>query len=456
MRLQTYQWGAASYLGRLMGLLQSWYPGSQLLQWGEGISAGLLSLVFGLAPFVPNSMIGVLLVACGGFWLLLTLASTPQQRLNPIHLLVLLYWGIATVATGLSPVRSAAFSGWTKFTLYLFFFALIERLIRSPRWRSWMITVYLLVALVVSVEGIRQQIFGAPPLATWTDPTSAAANTTRVYSFLGNPNLLAGYILPAICLSIGAVFAWRGVIPKFLALVMVGMNLACLYFTQSRGGWMGTAIALFIGALLLLYWLLPRLPQFWRIWAFPILIGGLAGLVMLALVLSPTTRARVLTIFADRTDSSNNFRINVWASVRNMIRDRPILGIGPGNVAFNRIYPLYQAPGYTALSAYSIYLEILVEVGLVGFLAFLWLLVTLGQQAWLQVQQLRSQNSREIFWLISAIAILAGMLTHGAVDTIWYRPEVATLWWFTVALISSYLSPMPSVSSSNLNFGSQA
>jgi putative inorganic carbon (hco3(-)) transporter len=139
-----------------------------------------------------------------------------------------------------------------------------------------------------------------------------------------------------------------------------------------------------------------------------------------------------------------------------MIRDRPILGIGPGNVAFNRIYPLYQAPGYTALSAYSIYLEILVEVGLVGFLAFLWLLVTLGQQAWLQVQQLRSQNSREIFWLISAIAILAGMLTHGAVDTIWYRPEVATLWWFTVALISSYLSPMPSVSSSNLNFGSQA
>jgi len=45
---------------------------------------------------------------------------------------------------------------------------------------------------------------------------------------------------------------------------------------------------------------------------------------------------------AGRADSSNNFRINVWAAVVEMIRDRPILGIGPGNTAFNKIYPLYQ------------------------------------------------------------------------------------------------------------------
>ena len=31
------------------------------------------------------------------------------------------------------------------------------------------------------------------------------------------------------------------------------------------------------------------------------------------------------------------------------------------------------------------------------------------------------------------------MLAHGAVDTVWYRPEIATLWWFMVAIITSYL-----------------
>jgi len=38
-----------------------------------------------------------------------------------------------------------------------------------------------------------------------------------------------------------------------------------------------------------------------------------------------------------------------------MILDRPIIGIGPGHDAFNKIYPLYQLPAL-ALSAYSIFL----------------------------------------------------------------------------------------------------
>ena len=40
-----------------------------------------------------------------------------------------------------------------------------------------------------------------------------------------------------------------------------------------------------------------------------------------------------------------------------MIQARPWIGIGPGNSAFNLIYPLYQQPGYTALSAYSVPLD---------------------------------------------------------------------------------------------------
>jgi putative inorganic carbon (HCO3(-)) transporter len=34
------------------------------------------------------------------------------------------------------------------------------------------------------------------------------------------------------------------------------------------------------------------------------------------------------------------------------------------------------------------------------------------------------------------------MLAHGTVDTIWFRPEVNTLWWLMVALIASYWTPL--------------
>ena len=47
------------------------------------------------------------------------------------------------------------------------------------------------------------------------------------------------------------------------------------------------------------------------------------------------------------------------------------------------------------------------------------------------------------------------MLAHGVVDTIWYRPEVNTLWWLTVALIASYWTPLTrnqTQDSTNLEF----
>ena len=436
-------WGRNSGLWRLVGLLRQWYPGSWLLQWGTEISVALLTLLVALAPFVPNGLIGLIAAACGGVWGLLTLSDqTPRaSRLTPIHILVLLYWGIAIAATALSPVKMAAATGLVKLTLYLSVFALLERVVRSPRWRSWLVTVYLHTALIVTVYGLRQWFFGAEALATWVDPESSLANTTRVYSYLGNPNLLAAYLIPAVPFSVAALFAWQHWGPKLLAALMVVTNMACLVLTFSRGGWIGLVVALFVMAMGLLYWLLPRLPNFWQVWAFPLVLGGLVGLGVLGVVTVAPLRERVFSIFADSKDSSNNFRLNVWASVQDMIRARPWLGIGPGNNAFNQIYPFYQRANYSALSAYSIYLELWVEVGVIGLSNFGWMLLVLFRQGWEQLQRLRAQDSREIFWLMAAIAIVCGMLAHGVVDTVWYRPEIATLWWLMVAIITSYYVP---------------
>lgn len=432
----------ASYLHRtFVGLLRSWRQSSWLMQWAEELSAVLVSLVFALAPFVSNTLVGVLLLACAGFWLLLTLSDETKTGLTPIHLLLLVYWGITTVATALSPVRMEAFSGWLKLTLYLMLFALTARIMRSPRIRSWLITLYLHIALIVSAYGIRQKLFGVKALATWNDPTSTLAEETRVFSYLGNPNLLADYLLPAIILSLMAIFVWRHKIPKALAVTMFVINTACLYYTGSRGGWIGLVVALGALVFLLRYWWAEYLPRFWRTWLLPIVVASSMSLLVLGMLFVEPLRLRVLSIFAGREDSSNNFRINVWLAVIDMIRDRPILGIGPGNTAFNKIYPLYQQPKYTALSAYSIFLEVAVETGLIGLTVFLWILIVTFNQGWLQLQRLRTIGNREGFWLIGAIASLLGLLAHNTVDTVWYRPEINTLWWLMVALIASYYRP---------------
>ncbi len=450
--LHLYQWRGASYLYQLVGLLQSWRRSSWLLQWAEPIGALLVALVFALAPFVPNVLVGILLFAGAAFWVLLTLSDEtvyPQRgqtqglslRVTPIHLLLLLYWGIATVATALSPVKKAAATGLVKLTLYLLFFALMARVLRSPRIRSWLITLLLLVSQIVSVYGLRQWFFGAKALATWVDPTSTSAKLTRVYSYLGNPNLLAGYLIPAVVLSLAAFFAWQRLLPKALAAIMFVVNSACLVLTFSRGGWIGYVVCLFVFSVLLVYWYSVQLPAKWRRWAMPVVLGGSAGVFLLAVLFVEPVRNRVASIFVGREDSSNNFRINVWSSVVDMIRDRPILGIGPGNNAFNKIYPLYMRPRFSALSAYSIFLEVAVETGLIGFSCFLWLLVVTFNQGIQQLHRLRTLANRDGFFLIAAIAAMSGMLAHGFVDTVWYRPEVSTLWWLMVAIIASFYIP---------------
>ena len=442
------QYITSSYLHRLLvGLLSSWRQTSILLRWGDAIAVALLSLVYILAPFVSNELIGLLLVACVGFWLLLTISDEPAnsnaEGITPIHLLIFLYWGIATIATSLSPVKKAAFAGWTKLTLYLLLFALCARLLKSSRIRSWLIAVYLHISLIVSVNGLRQWFFGAKALATWVDPESSLSKTTRVYSYLGNPNLLAGYILPAVILSFIAIFAWRSGFTKALALTMFIVNSACLILTFSRGGWIGLVASFLVLLVLLLYWWSIYMPPFWRTWSLPILLISLGTVSVLAVLFVPPVRERVLSIFAGRGDSSNNFRINVWMAAIEMIKDRPVIGIGPGNSAFNQIYPLYQRPNFTALSAYSVFLEIAVETGLIGFVCFIWLLIVTFNSGLVQLRRLRQQRNVQGLWLIAGIVTLVGMLGHGVVDTVWYRPQVNTLWWLMVGLVASYWKPLP-------------
>jgi putative inorganic carbon (HCO3(-)) transporter len=409
------------------------------LQWSDALAGMLVAAVLGLAPFLPNEVLGLLLLAAGGFWLLLTLTEDrPGQGMTAVQLLVLIYWGVTVVATLLSPVEHAALKGLGKLTLYLLAFALMNRALRLPRWRTGVISAYLLAALATSAYGLRQWIFGADALATWVDPNSVTEGTTRVYSFLGNPNLLGGYLLPAVFFSVAAIFVWRGRMTQLLALFMAGANALCVILTFSRGAWLGLLLGAFTLAMLLLWWWQNLFPAAWRRWLFPVVLGGLTATLLIAVTVLEPLRVRVASIFAGRQDSSNNFRLNVWLSALEMIKDRPLLGIGPGNAAFNEVYPLYQEAKYSALSAYSIPLEIGVETGLIGFSVFIWFLLVTVNQGWRDLQQVRQTGDRQGYWLLAAIASLVGLLGHGLVDTVWYRPEIYTVWWMTVALISSW------------------
>ena len=430
-------WRKTSLIGRLIGLLSGWRSSSYLLGYADIIATVIISLVIIAAPFTNNTLVGVILLAGGGFWALLTVAETKSNQITAIHLWVFAYWLISVVATAFSALKAEAASGLIKFTLYLLFFALVSRTLRNPKFMGWVSSVYLLVSLIISAYGIRQEFIGVKPLATWTDPTSPLADDTRVYSYLGNPNLLAGYLIPAVAFSLAAVIVWKTLSQKILAGFALAINVACLYFTDSRGGWIALVATAVVFLLAFKFWWAEYLSPFWRKWLIPVAIAGFIALLAVAVIFVEPLRIRVISIFAWRGDSSNNFRINVWIATLQMLKEYLWIGIGPGNEVFNKIYPLYMQTKFTALSTYCVFLEIALETGIFGFFAFVAMIVATAIRGINLIKFLKSIANIQSMWVIAALASIAGLATQGLVDTVWYRPQINTLWWLCIGIVAA-------------------
>ena len=429
--------------------LARWQQASYLL--GAGLLGSLLVILLALLPYLSNNQTGLFTVAIAILWILMWLGElvTDASLKTPLHLPLICYWLVATLATIFSPVRREALEGWIKLTLYLLMFATMSRILslNSPfgfpklNWRSLLIGTYLLSTLLVVIYGLRQWFFGAEELATWTDPTSDLAGTTRVYSFLGNPNLLAGYLLPAIPFGVVGMILWQSWGAKCISAIVAIASFLCIRETYSRAGLYGLYAEVLVLVVLLIYWWSSKykLPK----WTIPSFIAVTLSVMVSSILLVPSQRTRFFSSFLGRGDSSSNYRMNVWAAVQKMIEARPFLGIGTGNRAFNKIYPYFQRPGYSALGTYSVPLEITVETGFIGLACYVWFLVMVIRQGWRQINYARQHNISAGLWMIASFSLITGMMVQGLFDTVWFRPQVQILWWVAIALIASFSGMIP-------------
>ena len=418
------------WLLRWQGLLAA--SGGPLAQRLEPISGLVVCALMAGLPLVTRAGLSLLITAAGLLWLLWAL-RTPAGRIGPISGWLLVILGVMVLASGTSPVPVAAVKGLAKLVSYLGVYALMRQLLaRSPAWWDRIVAALLAGELASSVIAIRQLYGDTSELARWADPNSVADGTIRVYGPLENPNLLAGYLIPILPLAVVALSRWSSWPQKLYAATALVLGSTALFLSYSRGGWLGMLAALAsIGLLLVLRQTRGWPPLRRRLFPLLLTIFGVALLVVAITRVEPL-RIRAMSLLAGRQDSSNNFRINVWMAALQMVQDRPWLGIGPGNTAFNLIYPLYQQPKFNALSAYSVPLELLVEGGIPALLAGLGLLQAALRRG---LGHLRGESSWALPAL-AAIASIAGLCVQGATDTIFFRPEVQLIGWFCLATLA--------------------
>lgn len=401
------------------------------------VTFSIMMLLF-ISPFVSTDANALLVLTAVALTTLkhFTKPETIPNKVDPLLLTVLGYFAINLIAAGFSPYFGASLKGFSKMIIY--FLSYLVFVANLDSFKNIRAVLFALVtsATIVGLYGDYQFYIKVEPYqgALWDDPNATNYKTTRVYSFLKNPNLLAGYLLPTLSLTASLGLLVKSNINRLILLGAFLTQLACMYWTYSRGGWLGTIgmIGTFALSIFVMFGDKFRDSKIWKV-GLPSSIGlGIVGIIGI-LIKSPATLERFTSIFTTRGHSSNSFRMNVWISCWQMFRDNMLIGIGPGNTTFELIYPLYMFSGFKALSAYNIFLETAVETGIIGLIVFLLMLKFHVLRAlWGMVSNI-SYKSKII--LAGALSGLAGLFVQGMFDTVWYRPQVHILFWFLMALI---------------------
>lgn len=322
--------------------------------------------------------------------------------------------------------------------MYFTFFNILKD---NPKRIYYMLEVVAISVFGEAIYAVYQNFSGVEALASWQDQTGVNPEQlmTRVYGSLQpfNPNLLAGYLVASISSTAGLFFICA-LKKKFrlsaLALIAFLVTSAAIVFTGSRGAYISLFIifmAIILSSGHIIWHDFKDKVLYKKLWLF-IIFAGILGLLLLVIT-SPAIQHRILSIGALRDDSSNSFRLNVYAACLHMIRDNWLIGIGPGNETFRLIYGLYMRTGFDALGAYSVPLEIAVESGVFALLAFLGVILTVFITG---VKTVLSNNNIEqkIVVLICVFAII-GIMGHGITDTIFFRPQVQILFWLFLAIL---------------------
>lgn len=136
---------------------------------------------------------------------------------------------------------------------------------------------------------------------------------------------------------------------------------------------------------------------------------------------------------------STQARLYMYRNTIGMIRDNFFGGVGFGN--FMYVYPRYRDRGEWALSglntrveqAHSEYLQIFSEVGLFGFLAFLWILTRIGRMIWETVRRF-DLNPSSVKGLAMSLGIV-GTLIQSLFDFNLQNPASGITFWMVAGFL---------------------
>lgn len=385
---------------------------------------------------IPTTLLEILIYCAVIITIVLKLKSQKSKipalpvgrQSSKLSIPILLFVVSGVISVIISPDKKEALG---LFKAYIFdpilFFLVIIYNIRDLKDVKLIIKAIILSGFLVALQAIWQKLTGQVTI------------DGRVVGIFGySPNYLALYLVPIAALTSGYEFQLvnNDYFPKnYLAkkiwlydLVFLTILLA-LWFSASRSA----IIALIAGMgsfLILKYWNWLKSKK--------IALAVLAFLTILFIFIGwqAVKPNWLATAESGRASSSNNIRWEIWSTtVKDILPKNNIwlLGMGLGNyqnyfteLTKSRVnYPEWIAP--MALTPHNLFLTIWVNLGLLGLVSFIWILI-------LSFRQTKLNN----LYSIILTSVMITIVTQGLVDSPYWKNDLAVIFWIIIALAVTY------------------
>ncbi len=382
---------------------------NKAISWGLGLLCVLISISFYTGTY-DTAFVKLTLFQMGGITLTaLWLCSLVLQKRFPLNrqnivwcLPFVLYFGWNFIGYLWAPYPAEAFDEFFRYVLYFLLTLMIVDCFTQDQPR--VLTKCILAAAWIScMYGFMQVLdhwVAGVDIFPWRGFFGA-----RIFSTHANPNFFADFLVFSAWI-VGAEYLRSR---KKSLLVLAALLVTDLFFTESKGAWLGFAAS--AGFFTFLYAQSAAWTQKYIRYC-----TVFAGVVMLGIGL-------LAGVYAMKRFQSVSFRAYTWASTFEMVQDSPVMGTGVGS--FKTIYPAYRKPQIFYLEkihnnetqhAENEYLEQWATTGTVGLIFFLYMIWFVLYGAWRALKAKEGKLDEQAYWLLGYTAAFFGICVHNAFD----------------------------------------
>lgn len=380
-------------------------------------SAGVFFVVFA-APVAPTMAdVGLALLSIFSLALYSVTHKGFKFKFDGIGFFIIIFLGVYAVAAVTSFAMMNSFSIWAIYFVFISMYFVIINTVNTKKLLMNLLTVFVLSGFLVCLYGVAQYVFGWDTAQAWMDEEMFSDIKMRIYSTLGNPNVLGEYILLVLPASVGLMWVNKRFEAKVVYAAVSALMFGALILTFSRGCWIGimAAAAIFITF------------AAGKLWGL-----GLIALPIIPMILPQSIINRFSSI-GNMEDSSTSYRVYIWMGTLAMIKDFWLSGIGMGQKAFTQVYPFYSYNGIVAPHSHNLFLQILVESGIVGIAVFLIIAVLFLRRVMTGYQAGGKGDSLSTI-MTALSAGVCGFLLQGMFDNCFYNYRVMLVFWCVLAM----------------------